>query len=233
MTEDDWVGPGGFTWHWSKLGTVLPPSFGRRQAHRAVAAGLPHVLHLLPDGRQRAAAAFLARCAVGGNDPAEHAEHRLAVRAVRNDGLASAAGAANEGLFQALAAQPVEVVFALAWFTDALAREPAGDRTWDEADVVAFQDRYEEASRPFTAVLREVVGNPFRPVLFAPGWRTEAVVALARQVDAGGGFALLPVLADALEDAGCDAADLLAHCRDRQAAHAPGCWAVDLVLGPG
>jgi hypothetical protein len=41
-------------------------------------------------------------------------------------------------------------------------------------------------------------------------------------------FSALPVLADALEDAGCDA-DILAHCRSA-GPHARGCWLVDLVL---
>ena len=44
-------------------------------------------------------------------------------------------------------------------------------------------------------------------------------------------FAAMPILADALQDAGCDNPDLLAHCRDPQQVHVRGCWVVDLVLG--
>jgi hypothetical protein len=40
-----------------------------------------------------------------------------------------------------------------------------------------------------------------------------------------------PVLADALQDAGCDNASVLDHCRDLKATHVRGCWVVDLVLG--
>ncbi len=40
----------------------------------------------------------------------------------------------------------------------------------------------------------------------------------------------MPVLADALEDAGCADADILAHCRGH-GPHVRGCWVVDLVLG--
>ena len=40
----------------------------------------------------------------------------------------------------------------------------------------------------------------------------------------------LRVLADALEEAGCTDADLLAHCRSG-GGHLRGCWAVDLLLG--
>jgi hypothetical protein len=44
-------------------------------------------------------------------------------------------------------------------------------------------------------------------------------------------FSAMPILADALQDAGCEHADILAHCRDPQATHVRGCWVVDLVLG--
>jgi hypothetical protein len=46
-------------------------------------------------------------------------------------------------------------------------------------------------------------------------------------------FAAMPILADALQDAGCDAEAILAHCRESQQAHVRGCWVVDLVLGKG
>ena len=43
-------------------------------------------------------------------------------------------------------------------------------------------------------------------------------------------FEDLPILADALEEAGCANQDLLAHCR-HSGEHVRGCWAVDLLLG--
>jgi hypothetical protein len=43
-------------------------------------------------------------------------------------------------------------------------------------------------------------------------------------------FADLPSLADAIEEAGCDNADVLAHCR-AGSEHVRGCWVVDLLLG--
>jgi hypothetical protein len=74
--------------------------------------------------------------------------------------------------------------------------------------------------------------SPYPPVGspgFDPGWRTEVVVALARGVDAAAAFDRLPILADALEEAGCDLPALLDHCR-RCPRHHPQCWAVGLVL---
>jgi hypothetical protein len=79
------------------------------------------------------------------------------------------------------------------------------------------------------ALVREVFGNPFRPVVCQPRWRTETVLALARAADAGV-FEAMPVLADALEEAGCNDSELLNHCRG-MVSHVRGCWAVELLLG--
>jgi hypothetical protein len=63
-------------------------------------------------------------------------------------------------------------------------------------------------------------------------WRTSALVALARAIYDLRCWQDLPVLADALEEVGCQDSDLLAHCRGSQP-HARGCWAVDLILRKG
>jgi hypothetical protein len=84
-------------------------------------------------------------------------------------------------------------------------------------------------------LLREVIGNPFRPPHLAPEWlrwNNGAVAAMARVLAEEQRFAELPYLADALEDAGCDDADLLRHLRG-PGPHVRGCWAVDLLLGRG
>jgi hypothetical protein len=79
-------------------------------------------------------------------------------------------------------------------------------------------------------LFHDVFGNPFHPVALDPSWRTEAVVGLARGMYESRDFAPMPVLADALEDAGCADAAILAHCRG-EGPHVRGCWVVDLVLG--
>jgi hypothetical protein len=78
-------------------------------------------------------------------------------------------------------------------------------------------------------VMRDLFGNPFRPVSFAPAWRSAPAVALARQAYESRDFGALPVLADALEDADCADRDLLNHLRG-PGPHYRGCWAVDQVL---
>ncbi len=81
------------------------------------------------------------------------------------------------------------------------------------------------------AIVRDIFGNPFRPVTFSPSWRTDTAVSLARGMYESREFSAMPILADSLQDAGCDNDDVLNHCRDPQQVHVRGCWVVDLVLG--
>jgi hypothetical protein len=79
-------------------------------------------------------------------------------------------------------------------------------------------------------LLRCVFGNPFVYTVPDPRWLTSAVLGLAKAMYAERAFDRLPILADALEEAGCDDEAVLSHCRqDRE--HARGCWVVDLLLG--
>ena len=94
-----------------------------------------------------------------------------------------------------------------------------------------------ESVLPQCQFLRCILGNPFRPATVSPAWRTPQVVDLAqaaydqRELPAGTlDVARLAILADALEDAGCDQADILEHLR-RLGPHVRGCWVVDLLLG--
>jgi hypothetical protein len=82
-------------------------------------------------------------------------------------------------------------------------------------------------------LLREVAGNPYRPVDIDRewlGWNDGCVGKMARSIYDERRFPDLPVLADALEEAGCPSPDLVAHCRT-PGSHVPGCWAIDLLLG--
>jgi hypothetical protein len=90
-------------------------------------------------------------------------------------------------------------------------------------------DIAEHAARQ--ALLPELFGNPFRPVTFSPSWRTDTAITLASQMYESREFSAMPILADALQDAGCDNTDILNHCRDANQVHVRGCWVVDLVLG--
>ncbi|MCE9561576.1 MAG: hypothetical protein K8U57_05935 [Planctomycetes bacterium] len=78
--------------------------------------------------------------------------------------------------------------------------------------------------------MRDIIGNPFRPVVADPSWLTSDVIALAQGIYEDRAFDRMPILADALQDAGCDNEDVLSHCR-QPGEHVRGCWAVDLILG--
>jgi hypothetical protein len=88
---------------------------------------------------------------------------------------------------------------------------------------------------PQSDIIRDVFGNPFRPLAVDPvwlAWNDGSVVQLAQTIYEQRRFAVMPVLADALEEAGCTNADLLDHSRG-PGPHVRGCWLLDLLLGKG
>jgi hypothetical protein len=91
--------------------------------------------------------------------------------------------------------------------------------------------RAEQAGQ--AGLLRCVFANPFRPVALDPSWlrwKDGALPKMAQAIYDERRFADLPVLADALEDAGCADAAVLGHCRSGRE-HVRGCWVIDLLLG--
>jgi hypothetical protein len=105
-----------------------------------------------------------------------------------------------------------------------------------EADVYrALADALTATQAEQCALLRELIGNPFRPVALPEHvltWNDGTVPRLAAVVYAGRHWDELPVLADAAEEAGCSDAALLAHLRGG-GEHLRGCWAVDWLIGKG
>jgi hypothetical protein len=110
----------------------------------------------------------------------------------------------------------------IAWYWAFEMQCPPFKSTRSEKERVAEQ----------AAILRDLFGNPFRPVAFDPRWRTADAVGLARGIYDERAFDRLPFLADALMDAGCADEQVLGHCRS-DGPHVRGCWVVDLVLGKG
>lgn len=88
-----------------------------------------------------------------------------------------------------------------------------------------------ESRAEFVTVFAEIFGNPFRPIAADPAWLTFDVLTLANGIYEERAFDRMPILADALQDAGCENTDILNHLRDPNATHVRGCWALDLVLG--
>jgi hypothetical protein len=118
-----------------------------------------------------------------------------------------------------------DVRAALDWPTP----EPPDPQRWLKAgDAIKVA---EEAVQ--RKLLRDIFGNPFHPAAVDPGWRARqggTAARLARGIYDEGRFADLPVLADALEEAGCADEAVLAHCRGG-GPHVRGCWVLDLLLG--
>lgn len=115
-----------------------------------------------------------------------------------------------------------------------------------------------EVEANLASLLRDIIGNPFRPMTpirppdppwltpivlaatgpwthhldswFKPEWITPVTVAIAQQMYESRDFSAMPILADALQEAGCASANVLDHCHS-PGPHVRGCWVVDLVLG--
>ena len=80
-------------------------------------------------------------------------------------------------------------------------------------------------------LLQELFGNPFRPVACDELWLTTDVLAMAKGIYLDRAFDRMPILADALQDAGCSTDSVLNHCRAENFPHVRGCWVIDMLLG--
>jgi len=106
------------------------------------------------------------------------------------------------------------------------------------AHDATFPDELAEACSSSVRSWKNAVGfvrcifgpTPFRPVIIDRSWLTTTVTQLGEAIYAERTFDRMPILADALEDAGCTNQDILAHCRSA-GDHIRGCWVVDLLLG--
>jgi len=79
-------------------------------------------------------------------------------------------------------------------------------------------------------ILRCIFGIPFHPVTADPSLLTSTALTLANGIYDDRAFDRLPILADALEEAGCTDREILGHLRG-PGPHVRGCWCVDLLLG--
>jgi hypothetical protein len=220
MTEQEWltqVEPGGIL-------RFLWDNGSDRKLRLFACACCRQVWHCLTDRRCRAAVEQAERYADGLVSKRSLTTFRVEARkAVRRQGIPYWRGRAFHACLNAVEDVPAPEVAGLA------AQDAYGAVLCGDGDHTA-------ACLAQTALLRDIF-RPFRPVTLDTAWQTPQVVALAqaaydqRELPAGHlDPARLAVLADALEDAGCDQADLLDHLRG-PGPHVRGCWAVDLLLG--
>jgi hypothetical protein len=106
------------------------------------------------------------------------------------------------------------------------------DTMHENLEIVLTNLSWDSRPRNQARLFRDIVGNPFRAPQVAPAvlhWNDGTVARLAQGIYDERNFSTLPILADALEDAGCDDAALLEHCR-APGPHVRGCWLLDLLL---
>jgi hypothetical protein len=243
MNEDEWLTGTDFTAHARYAAEHLSPRRQRLLAVgfcRAAGARLEH-----PD--LTAALDVIERYADGHVQAFVVERARQACRAVASELYNSYSAAIDAGA--AADAAPLlagsELAWAVSFAANPLPLEMVGARVLSAA-VQARTGAVELIPAPtaefsaataaqhlvMRAVVCEVAGNPFRLTAFSPEWRTDTARALAEQMYESRDFGAMPILADALQDAGCDDEQALAHCRrDAVGAHVRGCWVCDLVLG--
>jgi hypothetical protein len=126
------------------------------------------------------------------------------------------------------------------WFARLTAHNALASGAYRAAQMAASSAIHTFPDLAFREILanavRDIFANPFRPaIVVAPDvfiWRGGLVPQLAASIHDACDFGRLPVLADALEDAGCVDAELLGHLRG-PGMHVRGCFALDLLLGKG
>jgi len=123
-------------------------------------------------------------------------------------------------VLEATGSEPAQAVReSLAWSSRVRSNSPEGP--WTKQQVCELQ----------ATIIRDILGNdPSCPVAIDPRWRMPGVLTPAQVIYENRAFDRLPVLADALEEAGCTDAAILEHCRG-PGPHVRGCWVVDLLLG--
>jgi hypothetical protein len=118
--------------------------------------------------------------------------------------------------------------------------QAAGTGPMEASQIAAHTAAMDREGLAQVKLLHDVFGNPFRPVRVEAAWLAWDCGTVVRMAEAIYEERLMPsgrldparlgVLADALEDAGCTEAVLLAHCR-QAGEHVRGCWVIDLLLG--
>jgi hypothetical protein len=180
---------------------------------------------LMTDERSRTAVEVAERYADGLADPRElQKAHTAALTATGPDPAVGVAA------YWASSKNPpvANVCLAAAEAAARAAVEAAGPS--GVAQAAAWDAAGAAGARAQVALLRDLFDNPFRPIGIEPAWAVGVPVRIAQSVYVEGRFEDMPILADALEEAGCTDERILTHCRG-PGPHARGCWVVDLLLG--
>ncbi len=248
MTEREWLTANDPT---PMLGFLRSKTSDRKLRLFAVAS-CRRFWHLLDDKYGRPAVEAAERCAEGMLSVDElwamGKKDDLAFNYDLHEHIAQKAGVDDSGAVSAAFYAVGLTMGLMGWQQATSAAEAAASTAGrlglgSKADEFAYeeQEAYDQAARPFTtvekviqiALLRDIFANPFRPVDISPAWliwNDGTVRKIAQTIYDDRAFDRLPMLADALEEAGCTSADILNHCR-QPGVHVRGCWVIDILLG--
>ena len=196
--------------------------------------GFPHD----PHGRLRPESTFrhleqLITAEADGAIPSAYDQARTSMTV--DDAVCTAALMANSDLLAEAVIDTLQLAVAIRDIplppSAATGRDIAPVRTWAlgaerHPEWPGIRDRI---IRYYADMIRDVIRNPFMTFAFDARWLTADAVGLARGIYEDRAFERMPLLADALMDAGCDDEQILTHCRSA-GPHVRGCWVVDLVL---
>ena len=226
MTEEEWLAEHHVS-HWmldvlTRPGKIHRTKVGRRKLRLFSCGCCRMAWHLLDDAVLRPALEVAERVAGGeaGKEELQRRSETIALLLAVGHGLEEPALAAAQMMAGACAPSPQTAAYHQCWFIPPLAGLSVG--SLDSEAVLCH-------------LVRDVFGNPFRPAVMKREWiaaNDRSVEAVARSIYDERAFDRMPILADALEDAGCDDETILAHCRG-PGPHVRGCWVVDSILGKG
>jgi hypothetical protein len=250
MTEQEWLDGA------NTPGELLACLRGRASERRLrlfAVACCRNIWHRLWDPRSCRAVEVAERFA----DGLATAEELAAARVLAEEAVADAS-AEFLRTYSRSAEGAVEATTAACDAARPSALEAATGTAASAAQAIPFPEPWKARRREQVLLLRELFGNPFRPARLDPFlrmWNGGQIPRLAAAIYEERAFERMPVLGDALEEAGCTDSDLLAHCRvpllrapfdvagtpgedwlasaGMSGGHVRGCWAVDLVLERG
>ncbi len=224
MTEQEWLG---CTDPEPMLRFLQEGRTSERKLRLLACACCRQIWNLLPDPLSRQAVMVAERYADGQASDVELAQVR--VQAMKPTG--EAAKQAAWAPYWAVNTKMAEPIWNI--FTGAAGAQARQAAQVEHGKQAAAYEAMQSITRSAQAnLIREVIGNPFRPAIIRPyllTWGGGIVVQLAEGIYEDRAFDSMPVLGDALEEAGCADEAILKHCRQGDG-HVRGCWVVDAVL---
>jgi hypothetical protein len=224
MTEEEWLAkqesPKWMISHILRQGKVQRTKAGKRKLRLFACGVCRRLWHLLDDGILRPALEVAERFAEGEVGSRELNESSEATRPLKRVDQSVAAEMAAWMVWTACSSKASYAALGACSFPVTRAGHPLGNFSGEAV---------------LCHLVRDVFGNPFRPAIMKREWvaaNDRSVEAVARAIYQDRALERMPILTDALEDAGCDDEAILAHCRG-PGPHVRGCWVVDLILGKG